>query len=570
MVNNKENIEEVKIELTSFCKRECIHCSSNANTKKIVELSFEKLKKIIDECKELNIKSIVLTGGEATEYKEIDKLISYIHNQGIKEIKLYTMCEPTLEKYQLLQKLTNLGLTEIIYSLTISLTTDGQVRYDNIEEFLINISNLNKLSFHYCLTTKTIEDIYRLENIISKLNQQNFKNLSFLRYVEHGRGKDDLTLSSKDLKKVKPELIKLIKKYKNKIHLGSPFNILNIEKTPCTAASKTMIIGFDGQVYPCDAMKYFDYLGSGGNIYNSTLKEIYQSEYFQKIRTASKNINEKCQKCPNEKCQGGCLAQKMLEIIKKDNEITARWYQENALRTMNNFENATLLKLNAYTGIIGEYGEFFDYIKKLYTHNLEKSQQQKILELAPKELGDLVWYLSTSLAVAYNYTLDEIYECILHNNIKAYQINSDLISKASLSQDPLCDKLNISPSYSINAINSVLNKEYNKIELNEQSVFLILLEFKKKLNKLDYIATREEAIKVVSNIFIEIATISHLFFNKNLSEILEDNIEKLRKRYPEGFDNNIANIRIDKNQEYKDDKKEVYHLTKILSPKKVD
>ena len=260
----------------------------------------------------------------------------------------------------------------------------------------------------------------------------------------------------------------------------------------------------------------------------------------------------------------------MLEIIKKDNEITARWYQENALRTMNNFENATLLKLNAYTGIIGEYGEFFDYIKKLYTHNLEKSQQQKILELAPKELGDLVWYLSTFLAVAYNYTLDEIYEFILHNNIKAYQINSDLISKASLSQDPLCDKLNISPSYSINAINSVLNKEYNKIELNEQSVFLILLEFKKKLNKLDYITTREEAIKVVSNIFIEIATISHLFFNKNLSEILEDNIEKLRKRYPEGFDNNIANIRIDKNQEYKDDKKEVYHLTKILSPKKVD
>ena len=303
---------------------------------------------------------------------------------------------------------------------------------------------------------------------------------------------------------------------------------------------------------------------------DNSLNVLYQSEYFQKIRTASKNINEKCQKCPNEKCQGGCLAQKMLEIIKKDNDITARWYQENALRTMNNFENAILLKLNAYTGIIGEYGEFFDYIKKLYTHNLEKSQQQKILELAPKELGDLVWYLSTSLAVAYNYTLDEIYECILHNNIKAYQINSDLISKASLSQDPLCDKLNISPSYNINAINSVLNKEYNKIELNEQSVLLILLEFKKKLNNLDYITTREEAIKVVSNIFIEIATISHLFFNKNLSEILEDNIEKLRKRYPEGFDNNIANIRIDKNQEYKDDKKEVYHLTKKLSPKKVD
>ena len=173
------------------------------------------------------------------------------------------MCEPTIKKYQQLKNLTKLGLNEIIYSLTIPLTTDNAVRFDNIEEFLINISNITKLSFHYCLTTKTIEDIYRIDEIISKLNQKNFKSLSFLRYVEHGRGKDDLTLSSSDLKKIKPQIIDLINKYTEKIHLGSPFNILNITNTPCTAGSKTIIIGFDGNVYPCDAMKYFDYLGSG-------------------------------------------------------------------------------------------------------------------------------------------------------------------------------------------------------------------------------------------------------------------------------------------------------------------
>lgn len=45
-----------------------------------------------------------------------------------------------------------------------------------------------------------------------------------------------------------------------------------------------MIVGFDGHVYPCDAMKYFDYFGSGGNIYQSSLPEIYDSEYFKQIR----------------------------------------------------------------------------------------------------------------------------------------------------------------------------------------------------------------------------------------------------------------------------------------------
>lgn len=547
------NLEEVKIELTNFCKRKCIHCSSDANNKNIIELSFEDIKKIIDECSKLNVRSIVLTGGEATEYKDIAKVVSYIKSKNINNIKLYTMCEPTIKKYQQLKNLTKLGLNEIIYSLTIPLTTDNAVRFDNIEEFLINISNITKLSFHYCLTTKTIADIYRIDEIISKLNQKNFKSLSFLRYVEHGRGKDDLTLSISDLKKIKPQIIDLINKYKEKIHLGSPFNILNITNTPCTAGSKTIIIGFDGNVYPCDAMKYFDYLGSGGSVYTSSIEEIYNSNYFNKIRNASHNISKECVFCKQENCKGGCLAQKMLEILKRDSIVTTKWYQENALRTMNNFDNLDILKLNAYTGIIGEYGEFFDYIKKLYTHNLSNDKKQEILSLAPKELGDLVWYLTTSLAIFYDYNLNEVYEYILRYNSKSYQIDDNLINKASQNKDPLCPFNTKELGYNIDAINHFLKEEYYKIELNEINILKILSNFKKTLNQLDYIETKEEAIIAVSKILIEIASISKVLFNKNLSEILSDNIEKLRSRYPQGFDNKVANQRIDANKKYKEE-----------------
>lgn len=548
------NLEEVKIELTNYCKRKCIHCSSDANTENIKELPIDIIKRIIDECSLLKVKSIVLTGGEATEYKQIEEIVSYIKKRGIAQIKLYTMCEPTEEKYQKIVDLTRLGLTEIIYSLTVSLTTDNSVTFENIEPFLIKISQINNLSFHYCLTTKTIQDIDKIEGIISKINQENFKHLSFLRYVEHGRGKDDLTLTSKNLKELKPKLINFYEKYKEKIHFGSPFNILNITKTSCTAGTKTMIIGFDGNVYPCDAMKYFDYMGSGGNIYLSNLNDIYNSEYFQSIRVANKNINEECQTCKLTNCKGGCLAQKMLEIIKTPtNNITARWYQENALRTMNKFESKEAMKLNAYTGIIGEYGEFFDYIKKLYTHNLSETKKQEIRELAPNEIGDLIWYLSTSLALTYDYTLDEVYEYILNLNHTNYKIDKNLINKASQNKDPLCPITKKSESYSIDYINNFLKKEYLDKKLTEQTILTILINLKKELNKLDYIETKQEAIIVVAEILIELATITKIFFNKNLSEILNDNIEKLRKRYPEGFDKNIASERISANKKYKEE-----------------
>lgn len=540
------SVEEIKIELTNYCKRGCIHCSSDANTHGLIELDIDKVYDIVDQAKMMGIKSIVLTGGEVTEYKSIEDLVKYISEKGFAEIKLYTMCEPTMPKFNLIKKLKEAGLTEVVYSLTVGLTTDNVVRFDNILEFLKEISNILKVSFHYCLTTKTVDDLNVLESIISELNQDNFECLSFLRYVEHGRGTDELTLSSGDLKRLKPTILKLFQKYPNKIHLGSPFNILNITYTPCTAGEKTMIIGFDGSVYPCDAMKYFNYLGSGGNIFDHTLIDIYNSAYFKEIRKYANVMNEECINCSNELCQGGCLGQKMINMLKRNNSsITTTWYQENALRTINNFENHEVLKLNAYAGIIGEYGEFFDYIKKLYTHSLDDEKKKEILALAPNELGDLVWYLVTSLALVFDYTLDDIYSCIINDSKKTHRIDENLIATAALSKDPLCENTNNNYSYDIDLINEYLE------DYQGDDILFILMDFKRTLNKIDEIDGRETAIKTVSAVLLKIAGLAKFLFGLNLSEILVNNIEKLRKRYPEGFDTNTANRRIDANKVYK-------------------
>lgn len=551
-------LNEIKIELTNYCKRNCIHCSSDANTQNIMNLNIEDLKKVIDEASKLGVNSIVLTGGEATEFANIEEVVSIIKSKNINTIKLYTMCEPTPAKLELINNLINLGLSDIIYSLTISLTTDRKITYDNIIEFLKTISTKINLNFHYCLTTKSINELDDLEKILNKIS--NFKSLSFLRYVEHGRGKDDLTLSRKDLIKIKRKILELMRKYPQKIHLGSPFNILNITNTKCSAGEETMIIGFDGNVYPCDAMKYFTFLGSGGSIYTSSLENIYNSTYFKEIRNANKNINLECNSCSNEKCLGGCLAQKMLALLKKDEtKITVKWYQTNALRTMNNFSNIDTLKFNAYTGIAGEAGEFFDYMKKLYTHNLSLEKKKEILSLAPKELGDLVWYLSTSLAVYYNYTLDEVYDHIISNPSKNYKIDKNLINFASLNKDPLCFSNDQATSYNIDVINNYLSLEkYQNVELDEKVVFQILQNFKKVLNNLDYVEEKKEVVAIVAKILMEVATISLVIFKKNLSDILSDNIEKLRLRYPSGFDEETANQRIDANKKYK--KEENYKL----------
>ncbi|MDE6292059.1 MAG: hypothetical protein K2L98_00090, partial [Bacilli bacterium] len=250
---------------------------------------------------------------------------------------------------------------------------------------------------------------------------------------------------------------------------------------------------------------------------------------------------------------GGCLAQKMISTIVKNETVTPTWYQENALRTINDFGSFANLKFNAYTGVFGEAGEFFDYMKKYYTHSLDEEKKAEIKNLAAKELGDMMWYLSTSLALCYGYSLSDVFNYITSKKVTNYAVDEDLIQHAALKQDPLCPYAE-AKECSVDIIN-----QYIEPFDMDTEVYQILYDFKKALNKLDYIdeenpeRTTNQAIAIVANIILYIASIAHFMFDKNLSDLLTDNIEKLKKRYPNGFDEKVANARITANKRYKEE-----------------
>lgn len=188
--------------------------------------------------------------------------------------------------------------------------------------------------------------------------------------------------------------------------------------------------------------------------------------------------------------------------------------------------------------------------------------------MAPKELGDLVWYLSTTLALAYDYTLEDVYDYLFNMKNSYYNIDANLIRKASQSKDPLCLFRKDDKTYSVDTINLVVVEEEIEV-LDEMTVFRLLKQFKIKLNGIDYVESREDAIKVVADIMLEIVKMLKVLFNKKLSEVLNDNINKLRERYPEGFDTDVANLRIDANKKYKEENSEIVPKRRILSNKEL-
>ena len=313
-------LKEVKIELTNKCSRNCKHCSSSAtsNNKNLKELDFNHVSKIIREAKLMGVETIVFTGGEPLMYDRLCELVKLTSSLGMKST-IYSFAfrnDQTLKQYR---TLIENGLNKIIYSLADTLSNEKDLSTYEKGEFFDKVfegSNAT-LSFHYAVSKDSID---RLNEVVNKTiqtfdNKKYFDKISLLRFVPHGKGTNDMDLTREELLSIKD--LYLSNNNKSRIRLGSPWNILGIENSPCIIADEIMIIGFDGIAYPCDSIKYFTELGISGNIKENSLSEMYNSEYFTNIRNL--NVSNSCSSCNQYSiCKSGCIGQKIIANYTQD------------------------------------------------------------------------------------------------------------------------------------------------------------------------------------------------------------------------------------------------------------
>ena len=307
-------LKEIKIELTNKCARNCKHCSSNAtnNIDNLKELDFDSVYKIITEAKVMGVEDIVFTGGEPLMYDSLSELVELTSKLEMKST-IYTFAYRTDETLNKYKHLINLGLNKIVYSLADSLSDEKDISIYNNQEFFDKVFEENdaKLGFHYTVSKDSYSKFKDV--IISAINtfksRKYFDKVSLLRFVPHGKGTTYMDLSKEQLLDIKDFYLNFADK--NRIRLGSPWNILGIENSPCIIADKIMIIGFDGIAYPCDSIKYFTELGISGNINDNSLMDMYNSEYFSNIRNF--NIDNSCSSCEQYSiCKSGCIGQKII------------------------------------------------------------------------------------------------------------------------------------------------------------------------------------------------------------------------------------------------------------------
>ena len=304
---------EVLIKTTLNCNHYCPKCLHGMGIFPVgtrYNMSFETLKKVLDEGRDKGLQSVVFTGGEPTMHPRIMDFVSYAGRLDFPDISMVTNGSKLTHK--LVECLIANGLTRINVSVdAVTPETFRKVRgVDHLERVTRGIENLLKkrdemrsqlplLSISFVLSEENAHEldafldvwgdradggikVYPYKNVFSIVDNE-FSNT-------YGPGKTRLgELKFSDLPTALPKNVPMVSEY----------------SVECTSPWYRCHVGINGELQACTTQGFCDHPQMVmGNIHESTFEEVWKSARWNSLReiVMTKRFDEHpvcsvCQRC---------------------------------------------------------------------------------------------------------------------------------------------------------------------------------------------------------------------------------------------------------------------------------
>ena len=337
--SNKENgILLLDLETNRTCNLRCNYCFIGDMPN--VNLTFDKLKNIIDQASKLGVKTIdLIGGGDSTIYSSegnnILHVINYINSKGI-DIEMFTnglvFGDDRIAKS--IYGMSAKELAKIFFkkkvTVAISIKSLNEEDYDKISGTKGNYKFMRK-ALENLISVGYTKDLYRMPQLVGEMviTRQNSKQIPKLfRFMRDRkiipslelirisgiavRNKKKLALDKKQIKNLFNNLLEIDRKEYGLDWFPVPPHIGYF----CDLNRYSAYITIEGVVYNCECfgLKF-------GNVFRKSLKEILKHPNVKKMRNLANHIGGNCKSCPhliNKKggfgdCFGGCVGQAYAE-----------------------------------------------------------------------------------------------------------------------------------------------------------------------------------------------------------------------------------------------------------------
>lgn len=307
-------LKEISIEIIRKCPNNCVHCSSLSSISCKEIISYQKFKEVVDDAKELGLKTVCFSGGEPFLHPNICEMVEYVHSLGLNSYiyssGIFTDAEGKRSSIplEILDRISN-KITKIILNIE-AIDLDVYDRIMGTTECFCLLEKTIKSAIAYGILLEAHfvpmkPNLNQINKVIEFCIKEKISKISFLRLVAHGRAKlneKDLVLSNEEQHQLEVQLTTLKEQKGNLIRIGTPL-LGETEETHCEAANGKLNIKYDGNVFPCEVfknlcIKQLDLHPS--NIHNQRLISIYnQSNFLKQIREMIKkfSLTTCCENC---------------------------------------------------------------------------------------------------------------------------------------------------------------------------------------------------------------------------------------------------------------------------------
>jgi len=307
------------VDLIASCNLRCLHCRAAAGFDNQTELSLEKFKEILEDAKELGVKTITLSGGEPFLKKDIFEFIKLAKKKGF---ILRVQSNVILLDENKIKKLQELNVDYVGTGIDGLEKNHDRLRNKkgSFKKVVENISLLKKhgIKTHveFTATQFNFKDFEKVMKLCEKLGVYDVMTRAV---IPAGRGKDfEFSLSKEQYKEfLKKVIVTQNSNINVKLYCQDPISISLNEKRAkeikkkyegvniiggCSAGINMIYISPTGNVYPCSFLNF-----SFGNIHKKRLKEIILSDERRTFlkKQLSRNFG-KCTNCDLKFLCGGC------------------------------------------------------------------------------------------------------------------------------------------------------------------------------------------------------------------------------------------------------------------------